>query len=407
MQNSALLAVQPSNAMPDTLFSLATAGNLCASGPSLTLVQTTDLRNRCKRKWASGHSSRSGRQESACRCQGWFDFSTESGGGSGGKRRSNGGSPSPPPPSFGDFAVLAHLQRLGCGDHLRPPRQVHFSGCINESYAFHCTGGDYFVKLNRHFKAAEMFEGEAEALRLIGSTATLRVPKALAWGDLEGGSFLILEHLRFRPFGMMQQQSQEALGRDLARLHLAAVPMAGFGFPRSTRLGVVPLDNDTCDSWPKFFVERRLSDRLERAFAVLGGDASAELRQLAPRLLAASEAILGGSAGGASRRSLLHGDLWVGNAGLLPDGQVAAFDPAAFVGHSEFDLAFEGWGPVEGFPGFSPAFYGAYHEVLPKEAGFGERHRVYQLFHLLNHLLIYGGEYYRHAMEAAQEICRL
>eukprot|EP00250_Pteridium_aquilinum_P017545 c23685_g1_i1 orf=278-664(+) len=95
---------------------------------------------------------------------------------------------------------------------------------------------------------------------------------------------------------------------------------------------------------------------------------------------------------------VLHGDLWMGNTGLTSTGEVAVFDPAAFIGDAEFDLAFQGWSPVPGFPGFSDAFYQSYHAILPRSPGFSDRQKIYQLFHLLNHLLMYGLEYYKHVL---------
>lgn len=102
--------------------------------------------------------------------------------------------------------------------------------------------------------------------------------------------------------------------------------------------------------------------------------------------------------------SILHGDLWMGNSGLVSTGEVAIFDPACFIGDAEFDLAFEGWKPVPDFPGFSAAFYTAYHQVLPQAPKFQQRHQLYQLFHLLNHFVIYGGEYYTHVMDMVDRV---
>eukprot|EP00271_Cylindrocystis_brebissonii_P013072 TRINITY_DN32641_c0_g1_i1.p1 TRINITY_DN32641_c0_g1~~TRINITY_DN32641_c0_g1_i1.p1 ORF type:complete len:395 (-),score=45.95 TRINITY_DN32641_c0_g1_i1:317-1501(-) len=301
-----------------------------------------------------------------------------------------------------NFAVLSRLSELGCGDLIRRPQVVHFSGCINESYAFHGTGGDFFVKINRNLCATDMFEGEAEALRQLAATQTIRVPEPLAVGDLpEGGSYVVMEFLQFRPFGMMQPSSQQLLGRQLALLHQSGVTgNADFGFSLTTRLGILPLDNRPCPSWAEFFVERRLRDRLEKVYAKLGDDA-AELQAKGERLLKLAGVVLGDAE---VQPCLLHGDLWVGNCGLLPSGDVAMFDPATFVGHAEFDLAFHGWRPDNGFPGFSPEFYRSYHSVIPKAPGFEERRRLYQLFHLLNHLLIYGGEYYFHACSMTNQI---
>lgn len=89
--------------------------------------------------------------------------------------------------------------------------------------------------------------------------------------------------------------------------------------------------------------------------------------------------------------SLLHGDLWFGNAAQLPvnedlappcteKGQqpaVVVFDPACFYGHHEFDLAASLF--FTGGPRFSRAFYDAYHAVIPKADGFDTRQKLYQL----------------------------
>ena len=56
------------------------------------------------------------------------------------------------------------------------------------------------------------------------------------------------------------------------------------------------------------------------------------------------------------------------------------FDPASFYGHHEFELAIAGM-----FGGFSKQFYDAYHKLIPKAPGFAIRHKLYTLFHYINH----------------------
>ncbi|CAI5486254.1 unnamed protein product, partial [Closterium sp. Naga37s-1] len=251
------------------------------------------------------------------------------------------------------------------------------------------------------------------SLSAIAATATVRVPQPIATGDFRTassssssssppssattpsneahrGSFIIMEHLQLRPFAMMDPANQEQLGRSLAQLHLVSSAMPGvqFGFNSPTRLGVMPLVNTPLSSsWSRFFLTHRLQDRLDRVLARFGDEAR-ELQDIVPSLVEASERILTTEAMADVRPSLLHGDLWVGNAGVLRSGEAVMFDPAGFFGHSEFDLAFQGWKPAPGFPGFSDSFYDAYHQVIPRAAGFEERQSVYQLFHLLNHVLI-------------------
>src|SRR5438046_3083355 len=85
--------------------------------------------------------------------------------------------------------------------------------------------------------------------------------------------------------------------------------------------------------------------------------------------------------------SLLHGDLWRGNAGFVAGGPVV-FDPAVYYGDREADLAM-----TELFGGFPPAFYASYNENYPLESGYRQRKHLYNLYHLLNHLNLFGGGY--------------
>ncbi|MCO5559263.1 hypothetical protein L7F22_012858 [Adiantum nelumboides] len=315
-------------------------------------------------------------------CQGWFEFISDLSGGSGDQIHA------------GDFKVLSHLKELGCRDLVCKPKAIHFRGCINESYQFNCTGGKYFVKVNRSFKASEMFASEFEGLQKLHLMKAICVPQPLGFGDLpDCGSYIIMEHLQFQPFGMMQKKSQKALGRSLALLHQYDVGDL-FGFCLNTRLGVMPLENRWASSWTDFFLENRLKDRLKRVYAAIG-ESAMELQSKEGMLLKRVEEVL---CSYTCKPCLLHGDLWMGNTGLTSTGEVAMFDPATFIGDAEFDLAFQGWSPVPGFPGFSDAFYDSYHAMLPREPGFLDRRKVYQLFHLLNHLLIYGLEYYKHVL---------
>ncbi|MDQ4078886.1 MAG: fructosamine kinase family protein, partial [Chloroflexota bacterium] len=86
--------------------------------------------------------------------------------------------------------------------------------------------------------------------------------------------------------------------------------------------------------------------------------------------------------------SLLHGDLWAGNWLPLADGRAALIDPAIYFGDREADLAM-----TRLFGGFPPAFYQAYKAAWPLDPGADERVPLYNLYHLLNHLLLFGESY--------------
>jgi len=86
--------------------------------------------------------------------------------------------------------------------------------------------------------------------------------------------------------------------------------------------------------------------------------------------------------------ALLHGDLWSGNAGATVDGEPVVFDPAVYYGDREADLAM-----TELFGGFPACFYAAYREAWPLDAGYVQRRMLYNLYHVLNHLNLFGGGY--------------
>ncbi|MBN2885639.1 MAG: fructosamine kinase family protein, partial [Chromatiaceae bacterium] len=86
--------------------------------------------------------------------------------------------------------------------------------------------------------------------------------------------------------------------------------------------------------------------------------------------------------------SLLHGDLWGGNIGATPEGEPVIFDPAVYYGDRETDLAM-----TELFGGFDADFRAAYHEAWPLPTGYETRKTLYNLYHVLNHLNLFGGGY--------------
>ena len=150
-------------------------------------------------------------------------------------------------------------------------------------------------------------------------------------------------------------------------------------------IGYLPADpqpNRRDADWLRFWDERRLGHQL--ALAAAHGRGGRQ-QQRGERLLAALPALLAGHAPAAS---LLHGDLWSGNAGYLRDGTPVLFDPAVYYGDRETDLAM-----TELFGGFPPAFYHAYREAWPLPAGYELRRELYNLYHVLNHLNLFGGGY--------------
>ena len=249
-------------------------------------------------------------------------------------------------------------------------------GCIHEAVALE--GPDdarYFAKLNEaRFESS--FAAEADGLIALGA-AGMRVPKPIALGAAEGRAFLVLE---FLALGVGSDAAQRELGRRLARQHGHRGPH--FGWARDNFIGLTPQANAPCASWVEFWQARRLVPQL--ALARANGyeerlqSLGEKVVEAVPRLLAAHDAA----------PALLHGDLWTGNAAFLRNGTPVVFDPAVYYGDPEADLAM-----TELFGGFPESFYEGYREVRPIADGYRMRRVLYNLYHVLNHLNLFGAGY--------------
>ncbi len=248
-------------------------------------------------------------------------------------------------------------------------------GCINETSVLVVNGGEekFFVKRNSAAKAA-MFEAEMLALVEIGDTGTIRVPRPVCRGQDEGEAFLVLEYIELQRNG-----DEVEMGRRLASLHRACSPDGRFGWHRDNTIGETPQSNAWSASWAEFFARERIGPQLKMAAARGRSFRNGEL------LLERIPALLAGYRPAAS---LLHGDLWGGNAAYDQHGSPVVFDPATYYGDRETDLAF-----TEMFGGFGSRFYAAYENEFPFAEGVETRKRLYNLYHLLNHFNLFGGGY--------------
>jgi len=230
---------------------------------------------------------------------------------------------------------------------------------------------------------AALLDAERAGLTALGDTFTVRVPRVLGHGDVGGTRWLMLEWLDLRP---LDAASARRLGRDLAALH-AAPAWRGphgerYGFAADNFIGATPQANGWSDEWIALWREQRLRPQLDRAASRRRG---AALQRQGERVLERLDTLLRDHV---PEPSLLHGDLWAGNAGALPDGTPVVFDPAVYVGDREADLAM-----TELFGGFGAPFARAYRAALPPAPGYEMRRDLYNLYHLLNHLNLFGDSY--------------
>ena len=265
-------------------------------------------------------------------------------------------------------------------------RHPVYGGDINRSYRLSLSdGSSLFMKCNA-VRNLPFFTTEAQGLAALRGTGAIGVPNALAAGtdQTQGVSFLLMEYLEAAPRG---SRSWETFGRELAALHRAdcsklasADGSLPFGFRTDNYIGASPQKNTPAADWLTFFRDCRLLPQFKVAERYFDPGTRRQCERLLDRLdsrLTETEF-----------PSLLHGDLWSGNAVCGPDGKAWILDPAAYVGHFEAELAM-----TELFGGFPSAFYEAYREVNPIDSGYRDRRDLYNLYHLLNHLNLFGGSY--------------
>ena len=248
-------------------------------------------------------------------------------------------------------------------------------GSINSAFRYEVGQRAWFLKLNR-VEQLPMFEAEAAGLRLIAQPGGPRVPAVVALGETGGYAFLVLEYI---PLKAAVAPDLARLGERLAVLH--RVSGERFGWKRDNTIGTTPQINTPDSDWVSFYRERRLRYQLELATT----RGNAQLAETAAPLLEGMGRLF---AGYRPEAALLHGDLWSGNAAATYQGDPVIFDPAPYFGDRESDIAM-----TELFGGFTPSFYQAYRAAWPLDAGYETRRDLYQLYHVLNHLNLFGGGY--------------
>ncbi|MGM3305990.1 fructosamine kinase family protein [Anabaena sp. WFMT] len=260
-------------------------------------------------------------------------------------------------------------------------------GCINQGYAVSDSKLTYFVKFNQASQVA-MFEAEMLGLQQMRNTKTIRVPQPLCWGTASNSGYIVLEWLEMTDGNSKFWQK---MGHNLAAMHKTS-SNEGFGWKMNNTIGSTPQINTWKSDWIEFYTQHRLGYQFQLAKRQ-GGSFPLENKLLAaiPELLADHQV----------QPSLVHGDLWGGNAGFTIDGEPVIFDPATYFGDREVDIAM-----TELFGGFPPIFYQGYAEVFPLDEGYEKRKTLYNLYHVLNHFNLFGGGYASQANQMIERILR-
>ena len=285
-------------------------------------------------------------------------------------------------------AIFAALRRydLIVGEAARP-RPV---GGGDISSAWYVDAGTQAIFLKTAPAASiDVFKGEAAGLDELRNANAVRVPELVACDTAGPHAFLALEWIDSEPPGAAEAT---LLGAALAAQHRCSKEQ--YGWHRDNTIGATPQRNRWCDDWVTFFSDHRLGFQLRLA---ADNGYRGELQAEGAALLGQCGRFFSGYT---PASSLLHGDLWGGNWTASGD-QPVIFDPAVYYGDRETDIAM-----TRLFGGFGEAFYRAYSESWPLAAGHESRLGLYQLYHVLNHLNLFGRSYLGRALALIRELNR-
>ena len=259
-------------------------------------------------------------------------------------------------------------------------------------YVLKGTNKRYFVKLRQSSQASPdksvsptPLKSEAESLTAIEASESVTTPQVICYGLFEENhkfiEYLVLQYISFKsPTRLLWEMA----GSQLAQMHqyptenLAKFNNSYFGWHQPNWVGSTIQNNVKTKSWATFYCQHRLEPLL------------AELTSKGVNLKITDvvlDQIHQYLSNHTPKPSLLHGDLWRGNLGFtrcLP----IIFDPAVYIGDREIDLAM-----AKLFGGFAQRFFDVYEQMFPLKEGAKLRLLLYQLYPIMNHALMFGGDY--------------
>ncbi len=264
-------------------------------------------------------------------------------------------------------------------------------GCIHRVQEICLRDGATVVAKTNSAAHLHMFQEEADGLRALAQTNTLLVPRPLAVVERAGVAVLLMTAIKH---AAVPPRAWTRFGEELARLHQTDAGHR-YGFQTDNHLGTTPQPNTWCDDWVRFNAEHRLGHQL---------DLAAKRGRLDTSEAARIQAVIDALEDHIPRQpkpALLHGDLWSGNALPACDGddateRIGVIDPACCIGDGWADIAM-----MKLFGGFPDCCFQAYEANVSDRAQLDSRLAVYQLYHVLNHVNLFGRSYAGQAMAIA------
>ena len=253
---------------------------------------------------------------------------------------------------------------------------IEGGGSINDARRIETSCGKFFAKINEAEPYPGMFEGEARGLEFLRENSEFDIPKVFGTGITDDIQWILMEYI---DHAVKKSDYWEVFGLKMARMHRKSNEM--FGLEKDNYLGSLPQKNTFKKSWGEFYAENRIAPQLKLAKdAGLAGD---QMVRLLEKVISRADTYFPGEP-----PAVLHGDLWTGNFATTINGEATIFDPAAYYGHREMDIAMSRL-----FGGFDARFYDAYNAEYPLEQGWEGRLPIADLYPLLAHLNIFGGTY--------------
>lgn len=237
------------------------------------------------------------------------------------------------------------------------------------------SGKEYFLKYGN---SSLTYLCGANGLKELAKAKAIHIVEVIAVGE----SYILTEYITGKS---TSDTFYQTFGKAFARLH--RYQGKSFGFYEDNFIGANPQLNipegEETTNWATFFFQKRLLYQFR--LAEHNGYVSSSMRNGFKRLENNVEGILHSSI---EPPTLLHGDLWAGNFLCDEQGEPVLIDPAVYYGHREADLAMTCI-----FGGFPTVFYEAYQDEYPLPDGWENREYIYKLYHVLNHLNIFGMSY--------------
>lgn len=286
---------------------------------------------------------------------------------------------------------------LACGQDLPAGASTLISGSGDQEVR-RVTLGDESTRIIKSLPLPQRdrLDAEADGLRALARSGRVTVPVCSPPVVVDQRAYLVMDEIT--PSRLQSDDAWIAFGRSLAEHH-GSCAESRYGWHRDNYIGQTPQTNTRCDDWVRFNADHRLGFQLSLAHqrGLLSASDQALLRLVIDRL----DTLIPRN----PRPSLLHGDLWSGNA--LPTvihGRqcIALIDPGVSVGDGWADIAM-----MRLFGGFPPSCHKAYMDATRDRDQIEQRVLVYQLYHMLNHLNIFGDSYRGSVISIASQLARL